>query len=119
MFVCCPFPPLCPASSDECWLLTKRVRTIYFSNCPSYVLGLQMLEVGNLQPLTQQGFIESRTHFGAWCVVSSPLGVHSRCPRPHRLTVQLPLPLLPPPPPPPPLLLPRPLLLPLPVDDKT
>jgi len=32
-----------------------------------------MLEVGNMQPLTPQGFIESRTHFGAWCVVSSPL----------------------------------------------
>ena len=37
-----------------------------------------MLEVGNFGyerngAANDQAFVESRTHFGAWCVVSSPL----------------------------------------------
>jgi alpha-galactosidase len=32
-----------------------------------------MLEVGNFPGDAATGFIESRTHFGAWCIVSSPL----------------------------------------------
>jgi alpha-galactosidase len=32
-----------------------------------------MLEVGNFDGDAAAVFMESRTHFGAWCIVSSPL----------------------------------------------